>query len=210
MKLIRSIMGRRQFLLGSMASASALAFTNTFKGKSAALTSCRSETGALKEVSNRYSHLLSPLRIRDVVLKNRILYTIARPHFLQGPETYPTDAIRSYYLDMARNAAIVFVRNSVGNQPRQEQMAEDSKRMSIWDGDDPSVQNYIDQMIEGVHCVGSLVVTDIEGFGSQDVRISIEDAITNAKLIEDNRTADAVFCGCTDPQFEPRVVERRH
>ena len=90
MKLIRSLIGRRQFLItAGVASASALAFKKLVTGKSGAMASSRLGTGGTGGVTNRYPHLLSPLRIRNVVLKNRILLTPSPPHRLQGPENYP-------------------------------------------------------------------------------------------------------------------------
>ena len=48
-------------------------------------------------MSHRYNHLLSPLKIGNVVLKNRMIASNALPHFLQGPETYPSDNVISFY-----------------------------------------------------------------------------------------------------------------
>ncbi len=35
-----------------------------------------------------YPHLLSPLRVRGLTLKNRMTSTTSLPHFLMGPEEY--------------------------------------------------------------------------------------------------------------------------
>lgn len=40
-------------------------------------------------MNNRYSHLLSPIRIGNVVLKNRMISTNSMPHYLMGPEDIP-------------------------------------------------------------------------------------------------------------------------
>lgn len=74
-------------------------------------------------MSNKYSHLLSPLKIGNVVLKNRMLSTMALPHMLQGPENFPSDAIKSFYANLAKNgAAIVTCRRieatPIGKPPR--------------------------------------------------------------------------------------------
>ena len=61
--------------------------------------------------SNRYSHLLSPIKIGNVILKNRMIHSRSLPHFLQGPETFPSEAVISHYAGVARNgAAIVTVK----------------------------------------------------------------------------------------------------
>ena len=80
MKLIRSLMGRRQFLIGAgVASTSALVYKK-FAGvvapgfqRGVAMAAESSGPADLSEVSDRYSHLMSPLKIGNVVLKNRIL-----------------------------------------------------------------------------------------------------------------------------------------
>lgn len=44
----------------------------------------------------RYQKLLSPVKIGNVILKNRLGYPNASPHFLQGPETYPAEPYRAF------------------------------------------------------------------------------------------------------------------
>ena len=39
----------------------------------------------------RYQKLLSPIMIGGQIIKNRLTYPNASPHFLQGPETFPAD-----------------------------------------------------------------------------------------------------------------------
>jgi len=47
-------------------------------------------------MSRKYKHILSPLKVGNVVLKSRLLSANALPHFLQGPELYPSDAVVDY------------------------------------------------------------------------------------------------------------------
>lgn len=56
-------------------------------------------------MTRRYPNLLSPLRIGDVILKNRMESTNSLPHFLQRPELYPADSVISHYVDLAKNGA---------------------------------------------------------------------------------------------------------
>ena len=42
-------------------------------------------------MSIRYSHLLSPVQVGNVLFKNRMEATAATPHFVQGTEPYPTE-----------------------------------------------------------------------------------------------------------------------
>jgi len=64
-------------------------------------------TAGIKAAGNRCPHLLSPLRIRKAVLKNRIMHTVSPNFTMQGPENYPSEAFRNHYSNMAKNAAIV-------------------------------------------------------------------------------------------------------
>ena len=65
MRIIRPRMGRRQFLIGSLASASAMAFANFFKGKGVAVASETRGAVSVEGEKRTYSHLLSPLNIRN-------------------------------------------------------------------------------------------------------------------------------------------------
>ena len=49
-----------------------------------------------------YPTLFSPMKVGNVVYKNRIFQAPATPHLLQTDEPYPTDAYRAYYVEKAR------------------------------------------------------------------------------------------------------------
>jgi 2,4-dienoyl-CoA reductase-like NADH-dependent reductase (Old Yellow Enzyme family)/thioredoxin reductase len=195
MNLIRSLMGRRQFLAAAgLTSASALTLGRLCEAvdpvfqTSNAMASDKPGTAG---TAIKYPHLLSPLKIRNVLVKNRIMNTISRPHYLQGPETFPADEVRSYYSDMAKNAAIVTINMSTGKRPRQE-LKGDEAHFASWDGNDPAVHNYIDQMVEGIHCEGSLVAGG--EVGGRMGGVKLEDFVTQAKVFED-MGFDAVWVG---------------
>ena len=57
----------------------------------------------------QFKHLLSPIKVGNYVLKNRIEASTSEPHYLNGPETYPNDAAIGHYRDKAKGAAIVNV-----------------------------------------------------------------------------------------------------
>ncbi len=198
MNQIRSLMGRRQFLIAAgVTSTSALAckklagIADPFFQTSAAIAAERS-TGAAKAVTNRYPHLLSSLKVRNRVLKNRILHTPSPPHSLQGPENYPSDQYRNHYSEMAKNAAVVTIVEHFGQYPKTYGPNDSTNGMahysdSMWE-DIPPVHNYIDQLIEGIHCEGSLVcVGKLQGS-------TVEEAVTKAKKWED-RGFDVVEIG---------------
>jgi len=198
-------MGRRQFLVtAGVGSTAALAY-NKLGGvvepvfqTGNAMAAEKSGT-AVQGSNNRYSHLLSPIQIRNVIVKNRMINRAgAPPHFLQGPETYPAEALRCYYSTMARGAAIISPRFGGGGGPgsgttSHKGLTGDSAHMAIFDSSDPSVQNYIDQIIEGIHSMGSLVSGGGMGGGpgggaggsDQSPKKMIEAAVTQAKMLED-------------------------
>jgi NADPH-dependent 2,4-dienoyl-CoA reductase/sulfur reductase-like enzyme len=194
MNLIKSFMGRRQFLItAGMTSASALAY-NKLAGVVDPVSQMGIASAAEKSVStgvnpgnNKYNHLLSPLKIRNVILKNRMFHTLSNPHFLQGPENFPADQTRAYYANLAKNAGIVSVRVDAG-LPRKERSG-DSAHMMIFESEDAGVQNYISQMMEGVHSMGSLVSGANLGGGPEGmgpaVPANIKDLIIQAKKLED-------------------------
>jgi hypothetical protein len=112
MNLIKSLMGRREFLFAAgMTSTSALAYkklsgvVNPFFQTNSAMASERSQTAVVNEVSDRYSNIMSPLKIGNAVLKNRLLCPPSTPYFLQGPENFPSEEMRSYYINLAKNGA---------------------------------------------------------------------------------------------------------
>jgi len=189
-------MGRRQFLIAAgVTSTSALGLKNLAGAidpvfqTGAAIASERSGASAVKAGSDRYSHVLSPLKIRNKVLKNRMLVARGIPHFIQGPETWPVEELRAYYSRLARNGAIVNVNISRGGgrQQRIEAIGDMAHGLS-WDMEDPAVGNYIDQLIEGIHIMGSLAA------GVSPEGRTIEEIVTSAKKFED-RGFDVVTMG---------------
>ncbi len=168
MKLIKKLMGRRQFLAAAgVGSASALALGKlggmwdpAFRTQVVMAAETAGAAGT-KGADNRYPNLLSPIKIGSYLLKNRIFYPVSQPHMLNGPENFPNEIMRSYYANVAKTAAVVTVRFETGTTPRSQRM-NDSAHMIIFDLDDYGVQNYISQMIEAVHSMGALAITDMD------------------------------------------------
>lgn len=100
----------------------------------------------------KYSKLLEPIRIGNVVLKNRMMYSNALPHFLQGNEKFPADPVISHYAAMARNGAAMV---TVGTRHRRNSKAADGVRIALFDVADPACSNYISQISEIIHFYGS-------------------------------------------------------
>lgn len=58
-------------------------------------------------MSRKYKHIMSPLKVGNVILKSRLLSANALPHFLQEPELYPSDAVVDYLVGLAKNGAAI-------------------------------------------------------------------------------------------------------
>ena len=112
----------------------------------------------------RYQKLLSPLQVGNVILKNRLGYPNASPHFLQGPETYPAEPYRAFTANLAKNGAGFIVVAEWANYPQQRQgpMDMDGTHMQAFDMTDPAVHNYVSQMCEEVHFYGSKLILNTE------------------------------------------------
>jgi thioredoxin reductase len=203
MNLIKSLTGRRRFLFATGAASTSAFMYKNLAGivdpvPQTGMAMAAEKTGAanIKVVSKRYSNLLSPIKVGNVVVKNRMIHTVGSPpHFLQGPETFPSDQLRMFYANVARGAGIVLCPTGGqssggggGGAPRGQGAgaagggaggpgarggapggggatldvlaalgAGDSVHMSKYDTSDTRVINYIDQVIESVHSMNSLV-----------------------------------------------------
>lgn len=105
----------------------------------------------------KYRHLLSPLPLGNVTLKNRISSPDASLHLLQGPETFPADGYRAYVIQMAKSCAYMVM--SPWSNPTQRTIGmADSLRMQNFDMDDPSVSNYFSKMCDDLHFYGSKIL----------------------------------------------------
>lgn len=107
----------------------------------------------------RYKNLLSPIQVGNVILKNRLGYPNASPHFLQGPETYPAEPYRAFTANLAKNGAAFVIVAPWADYPQQRQgpMDMDMTHMQAFDMTDPAVHNYVSQMCEEVHFYGSKI-----------------------------------------------------
>jgi 2,4-dienoyl-CoA reductase-like NADH-dependent reductase (Old Yellow Enzyme family)/NADPH-dependent 2,4-dienoyl-CoA reductase/sulfur reductase-like enzyme len=117
------------------------------------------------------SHLLSPLKIGNHVLKNRMVATNALPHFLQGPETFPNDQVIEHIAGLARNGAAVVQFADWSNPEQRVSFNPDGKRFPMYDLKDPSVHNYLCQMTEAVHFYGSKVSLALMEFGPKGYEV---------------------------------------
>lgn len=156
MSLIDKLVKRRHFLIAAgMASGAGLACKKlsniVYRGAETdiARASERSGLSGTKGgFSSRYQHLLSPINIGNVTLRNRMLYPNALPHHIEvqgSSEIFPNDAMISYYANVARNGAAVVTLRGCGSLTQNR----------ICDLNDLTVQLYLAQMADAVHFYGS-------------------------------------------------------
>lgn len=102
-------------------------------------------------MSKRYAALLSPVRIGSTVLKNRMVFPNASPHFLQGPEDFPAEGYVSFTGALARNGAAIVTLAEWDHPHPRDNPKLDMGHMQYFDMNNPAVHNYISQMADEVH-----------------------------------------------------------
>ncbi len=106
-------------------------------------------------MSQRYANLMKPLKIRNLVLKNRLWSGNALPHFLQGPESWPSEQVINHMVRCAKNGAAVVTFADWTNPNQRTAFNEDGRRFPMYDINDPSLQNYLCQMTNQIHYYNS-------------------------------------------------------
>ncbi len=189
MSLIRSLMGRRQFLVAAgVTSASALAFKKFHETADplfhpgGAMAAEPPENADVKGAySDRYNHLLSPIRIGNVVLKSRMMQAVSFPRYMMGPETFPSEQVINHYASIAKNGCAICMLMPINTQSRPsgsmpgetpgqggaampgpgssqggKRVVTEGDHMPVWDPDSIPVQHYIAQLTDAIHYYGSL------------------------------------------------------
>jgi len=127
-------------------------------------------------MSLKYNHLLSPVRVGNLVLKNRLIAANSLPHFLQGPETFPAEPLINHVVGLAKNGAAVVTFADWTNQNQRNSFNEDGKRFPMFSLDsDPSVENYICQLADQVHYYGSHMSIALMPFAAPDPMYDVND-----------------------------------
>ena len=107
----------------------------------------------------KYANLLSPLKIRGHVIKNRMEATVSLPHFSQGPERYPGEEIIRHFIGRAKNGAgivtVAGVNGELGMPPMPQDF--DVAHFPKYDMYDPECQNYFVHLTEALHSLGAVV-----------------------------------------------------
>lgn len=109
-------------------------------------------------MSSKYSDLLSPIRIRNTVLRNRMLSTASTPHFLQGCEKYPGEKVITHFANRAKNGAAAVAVNHFhqDNIPFPGRAIDNPPgHFNLFDISDYSCQNYMCQLLDAIHFYGA-------------------------------------------------------
>jgi 2,4-dienoyl-CoA reductase-like NADH-dependent reductase (Old Yellow Enzyme family)/thioredoxin reductase len=163
MNLVQKLMGRRQFLIATGVASTCALTCKKLAGFEAgtAMAAEKAAIANIKAAGNKCPHLLSPLRIRNVVLKNRIMHTVSPTYFMQGPENFPAEMYRNHYSNIAKNAAIVSMSTHYGTYPKTYVKGQHGPSANFCDDiwqDIPPVQNYVERLVEDIHCEGALIL----------------------------------------------------
>jgi 2,4-dienoyl-CoA reductase-like NADH-dependent reductase (Old Yellow Enzyme family)/thioredoxin reductase len=129
-----------------------------------------------------YQYLLSPIRVGNIVLKNRMVSANALPHFLQGPESFPAEPLIDHVAGLARNGAAVVAFGDWFDPRQRSFFNPDGKRFPMFDRDDPSVENYLSQLADAVHFYGSKIALAVMHFGPHEYEVCDAPAIDDAPL----------------------------
>ena len=122
-------------------------------------------------MSKKYQNLLSPLRVGNIVFKNRLTASPSRPHFIQGPEPYPTEALITHYANKAKNGAALVTCSGVGTGhftfDKGPKLSSSRRAMrghfDNFDIFDPHCQHCFSQLTEAIHFYGSKASIQIGG-----------------------------------------------
>ena len=65
-------------------------------------------------MSKKYQNLLSPIKVGNIVFKNRLTASRSSPRFIQGSESYPTEALITHFANKAKNGAAMVTCGGAG------------------------------------------------------------------------------------------------
>lgn len=99
----------------------------------------------------KYSNLLSPVKVGNVVLRNRMIATCGSPHFIQGQESWPTEGFITHYANKAKGGAAVVT--CKGASPVLNGGDPHASMLDIYQGGN---QHYFAQMADAVRYYGAI------------------------------------------------------
>ncbi len=135
------------------------------------------------DMKNAYPHLLSPIRAGKFILKNRMQSSNSLPHFSQGPERYPAEPTIAHFMGRARTGAAFITLGGFEDMVDAPPMPDsvDASHFPVFELRDPQCQNYVVELIEGLHAVGSLVSGSLF---SANKKYRYEDKVGNVEVLD--------------------------
>jgi 2,4-dienoyl-CoA reductase-like NADH-dependent reductase (Old Yellow Enzyme family)/thioredoxin reductase len=120
-------------------------------------------------MSRKYQNLLSPIKVGNIVFKNRLIAARSSPIFIQGNETHPTEALITHYANKAKNGAAVVTCSGVGlphHIPDEEIATLTPERVlpGSFDISDETCRRYLSQLAEAIHFYGAKASMQIGGY----------------------------------------------
>ncbi len=123
-----------------------------------------------------YPSLLAPIKVGKLIFKNRLISSNALPHFLMGSENFPADQVINHMATVAKNGAAVVTFADWCNPNQRTSPNEDGKRFPMFELDtDPSVENYMCQLVDQVHYYHSYISLALMPFTAPDIFTDIND-----------------------------------
>lgn len=119
-------------------------------------------------MNHRYSHILSPVKVGNVVIKNRIFATKCISQELQGPENFPAESSIQYVEDLAKNGASMVV-CTIGSFPQDRGKSFFTSEFQM---ENFRVLRYFVQEVERIHAHNSLAIGSMMCSLPQNVSIS--------------------------------------
>lgn len=108
-------------------------------------------------MSKKYRHLLSPLKIGNRVIKNRMTAANYKKHFIQGPEEYPTENVITHFVNKAKNGAAIVCFPGIEFASR----VPGDHYMPPYNVSNNFNQHYVCQVADGIHLFNSLCLAPL-------------------------------------------------
>ncbi len=143
-------------------------------------------------MKSAYPSLLSPIKVGKFILKNRMQSSNSLPHFSQGPEKYPADPTIAHFIGRAKTGAAFITMEAFEYYPDSPKFPHflDMSHFPDFDLRDPLCQNYMVELVEAMHGVGSLVSGSIF---SANKKFRYEDENGNVEIIDANPPVDQMM-----------------
>ena len=129
--------------------------------------------------------------------------SVAQPHFLQGPENFPSEQMLQHISGLAKNGASAVVFTDWTDPHQRTEGTPDGKHFPMYDLSDPSVLNYISQLADGVHYYNSKISIQPNFLGPQGVYLTDEPAAAPAAALAGAPTSPAMRRRLMSGDFAP-------